>query len=50
MNRRNFLKICAVTLGGLISAKLLGWLSFSENKSSGLKEARFYKSADHLAG
>jgi len=50
MNRRNFLKICAAAIGGFFLARFLGWLNFDEKKVPELKEARFYKSADHLAG
>ncbi len=48
MKRRNFLKIC---LGGLTGIFLSGWLKpFNVVKAPGLKEARFYRPADTLAG
>jgi hypothetical protein len=50
MNRRNFLKICAAAIGGFFLARILGWLNFGEKHESELKEARFYKSGDELAG
>ena len=50
MNRRNFLKVCAAAIGGFFLARFLGWLNFGEKNEPDLKEARFYKSGDHLAG
>ena len=48
VDRRNFLKIC---LGSLTGICLNGWLKpFSAVGAQGLKEARYYRSADTLAG
>ena len=50
MDRRNFLKICALAIGGYFFAKIPRWFSLRGKNVPDLKEARFYKSADHLAG
>ncbi len=48
MKRRNFLKLC---LGGLTGIFMNNWLKpFNAPKGPNLKEARFYRSADTLAG
>ncbi len=48
MQRRDFLKICLMTLAGMFVFK---WLRpFGSWEPSSLKEARFYRSAETLAG
>jgi hypothetical protein len=52
MNRRDFLKFCAVGIAGFFLARLTRLFDFGEKSPSepGLKEARFYQSSDDLAG
>jgi hypothetical protein len=48
MKRSDFLKMC---LTGLAGAMALRWLKVFDNADhNGLKEARFYRSADTLLG
>ena len=48
MKRSDFLKICGAGLAGIFA---MGWLKLFNNAGShGLKEARFYRSADTLLG
>jgi len=51
MNRRDFLKAAAAFIFGTISWRYHQLINVSKPKGkTPLKEARFYTSADHLAG
>jgi len=52
MNRRNFLKICALGIAGLFLARLTRLFNFGEKTppEEELKEAKFYRSSGDLAG
>ena len=55
MNRRDFLKLVFSVAGVFVLARFKGfkgWLKLGKRKisDSSLKEARFYKSGNHLAG
>ncbi|NTV29616.1 MAG: twin-arginine translocation signal domain-containing protein [Candidatus Omnitrophica bacterium] len=50
LDRRDFLKLCAVATSGLFLNKVSGWLNLLAGQKPPLKEARFYRRADHLAG
>jgi len=53
INRRTFLKYLCLSLGGLLISPMLKFFQ-KNNKSDQInhhqKEARYYSSADHLAG
>jgi hypothetical protein len=50
MDRKQFLKISALGINGLFIARFTEWFKPKNENPSGLKEAMFYRQADHLAG